>query len=301
MNILRNSRRLSRTLALMASAILLTGCLSQLPAPVRKGASNGQPTRVIAQDGNVHEVRPGDTLLGISRTYNRTLAELVSWNGLTNPDQIKVGQRLRVAAPAGFVAPAEGVIIQPIDLSGDAVGTTPALPQLLEEPVGGSVPYTDQAWAAVNPRPQPIPMPSPTATPSPAPVPAPAEAPPSRPVPWLWPANGPVIEKFDESTNKGVDISGKPGDPVLASAAGSVAYSGSGLRGYGKLVIINHDGDYYTAYAHNQTLLVKEGDKVVQGQKIAEMGSTDTDRPKLHFEIRRQGRPVDPMLYLPAR
>ena len=298
MNILRNSRRLTRTLGLIASVIVLTGCLSQLPAPVR-GGDSGQQTRVIAQDGNVHEVRPGDTLLGISRTYNRTLAELVSWNGLINPDQIKVGQRLRVVAPDGFVAPADGVIIQPIDLSGDSVGTTPALPQLVEDPVGGSVPYTDQAWAAVNPRPEPIPMPSPAATPTPSPAPAEAQLP--KPVPWLWPASGPVIEKFDENTNKGVDISGKPGDPVLASAAGSVAYSGSGLRGYGKLVIINHDGDYYTAYAHNQTLLVKEGDKVTQGQKIAEMGSTDTDRPKLHFEIRRQGRPVDPMKYLPAR
>src|SRR5690606_29817901 len=144
------------------------------------------------------EVRPGDTLLGISRTYNRTLAELVSWNGLTNPDQIKVGQRLRVVAPDGFVPPADGVIVQPIDLSGDSVGTTPALPQLLEEPVGGTTPYTDQAWAAVNPRPEPMPMPSPPATPTPAP----AEATVPKPVPWLWPANGTVIEKFDESANK---------------------------------------------------------------------------------------------------
>lgn len=300
MNDLRASLFLPRSLVLLASAVLLTGCLSQLPAPVR-GGSAGEPGRVVAQSGGHHVVQPGDTLMGIGRTYNRTVAELVSWNGLTNPDQIKVGQRLRVAptadAPAG-----EGVVIQPVDLGG-GTGTVPAqMPELLSEPKGGTVPYTEQAWAAVDPRPKPLPMPSPPATPTPAPVPAPAAAtPPPKPVPWLWPANGPVIEKFDESTNKGVDISGKPGDPVLASAAGSVAYAGSGLRGYGKLVIINHDGDYYTAYAHNQTLLVKEGDKVTQGQKIAEMGSTDTDRPKLHFEIRRQGRPVDPMQYLPAR
>lgn len=303
MNILCTSQPLTRLMGLLASAVLLTGCLSQLPAPVRGGAPGSQQTRVVAQDGNIHEVRPGDTLLGISRTYNRTLAELVSWNGLINPDQIKVGQRLRVTPPDGFVAPPEGVIVQPIDLSGDSVGTTPALPQLLSEPAGGTVPYTDQAWAAVNPRPQQAPAPTPVPAPAPAPAaPAPSAAtPPPKPVPWLWPASGPVIEKFDETSNKGIDISGKPGDPITASAAGSVAYSGSGLRGYGKLVIINHDGDFYTAYAHNQTLLVKEGDKVTQGQKIAEMGSTDTDRPKLHFEIRRQGRPVDPMQYLPAR
>lgn len=110
-----------------------------------------------------------------------------------------------------------------------------------------------------------------------------------------------MIAGFNEATNKGVDIAGNPGDPVIASAAGQVVYSGSGLRGYGKLVIIKHDDEYLTAYAHNQTLLVKEGDAISKGQRIAELGSTDADRPKLHFEIRRQGRPVDPMQYLPPR
>ncbi|MDX5444508.1 MAG: peptidoglycan DD-metalloendopeptidase family protein [Zoogloeaceae bacterium] len=295
MNILCNSQRLCRIAGLLASVVVLTGCLSQVPAPVR-GESPGAPT-ARSQEGVTHEVRPGETLLSISRAYNRTLAELVSWNGLTNPNQIRVGQRLRVAPPDGSEAPPDGVIVQPIDLSGASVA--PASPQVLSGPVGGTVPYTDQAWAAVNPRPGAMP------SPAPAPVPVPSDAAPSasppKAVPWQWPASGQVIDKFDEATNKGIDIAGKPGDPVHASAAGSVAYAGSGLRGYGKLVIINHDGDYYTAYAHNQTLLVKEGDKVTQGQKIAEMGSTDADRPKLHFEIRRQGRPVDPMQYLPAR
>ncbi|MBA4742435.1 MAG: peptidoglycan DD-metalloendopeptidase family protein, partial [Azoarcus sp.] len=119
--------------------------------------------------------------------------------------------------------------------------------------------------------------------------------------PWLWPASGEVIEGFEESSNKGLDIAGEPGDPVVAAAAGNVVYSGSGLRGYGKLVIIKHEDDFLTAYAHNRELLVKEGDKVSKGQKIAELGSTDADRPKLHFEIRKQGKPVDPAKFLPAR
>ena len=293
MNILCNSQRLCRIAGLLASVVVLTGCLSQVPAPVRGEGPGAQTAR--AQEGVTHEVRPGETLLSISRTYNRTLAELVSWNGLTNPNQIRVGQRLRVAPPDGIEAPPDGVIVQPIDMSGASVA--PAAPQVLSGPVGGTVPYTDQAWAAVNPRPGAIPAPPP----APAPSDSGASAQPPKAVPWQWPASGQVIDKFDEATNKGIDIAGKPGDPIHASAAGSVAYAGSGLRGYGKLVIINHDGDYYTAYAHNQTLLVKEGDKVTQGQKIAEMGSTDADRPKLHFEIRRQGRPVDPMQYLPAR
>lgn len=291
---------------------LLTGCLSQLPAPVRGGPGDPDPARSGATpDGRHHIVRAGDTLLGIGRTYNQSVSDLVNWNGLENPHQIKVGQRLRIVPPD--VPGTSGVAVsQPVDMPGIDSTSSPAIgvsvPRL-DEPKGGRIPYSDQAWAALNPdalppaqpvipAPSDIPVPVP---PVPAPVPAPTPAPTAKASAWLWPAAGPVIERFDETSNKGVDISGKPGDPVLASAAGSVVYAGSGLRGYGKLVIIKHNDDYLTAYAHNQTLLVKEGDTVVQGRKIAELGSTDADRPKLHFEIRRQGRPVDPMQYLPAR
>lgn len=300
MKVSTNMQRCGRSLVAVLSVVLLSGCLSQLPAPVSGGRS-GEVTRATPQSGGYHVVQPGDTLMGIGRAYNRSVAELATWNQLPDPDQIKVGQRLRVTPPEGAL-PSEGVIVQPIDLGNDLAGTTPAqMPQTYQEPQGGSQPYTAEAWAALNPRPEPVAPAAPVPAPSEPTTPPPAAQTPPKAAQWIWPAEGPVIEKFDESTNKGIDIAGKPGDPVLASAAGSVAYSGSGLRGYGKLVIINHDGDYYTAYAHNQTLLVKEGEKVVQGQKIAEMGSTDTDRPKLHFEIRRQGRPVDPMRYLPAR
>ncbi|HSN80718.1 MAG TPA: peptidoglycan DD-metalloendopeptidase family protein, partial [Rhodoferax sp.] len=118
---------------------------------------------------------------------------------------------------------------------------------------------------------------------------------------WIWPANGVVLAGFDEVKNKGLDIGGAAGDPVLAAADGRVVYVGAGLRGYGNLIILKHDNVYLTAYAHNQTLLVKEDQSVLKGQKIAQMGSSDADRVKLHFEVRRQGKPVDPAKYLPAR
>lgn len=118
---------------------------------------------------------------------------------------------------------------------------------------------------------------------------------------FAWPHQGAVLAGFDEAKNKGLDFAGKAGDPVMAAADGKVVYAGSGLRGYGNLVILKHNNTYLTAYAHNQTLLVKEDQAVQKGQRIAEMGSTDADRVKLHFEIRKQGKPVDPTKYLPSR
>jgi lipoprotein NlpD len=120
------------------------------------------------------------------------------------------------------------------------------------------------------------------------------------PIAFQWPVRGPLIAGFDEAKNKGLDIAGKAGDSVLAAADGKVVYAGSGLRGYGNLIILKHNNTYLTAYAHNQTLLVKEEQTIKRGQKIAEMGNSDADQVKLHFEIRRQGKPVDPAKYLPA-
>jgi lipoprotein NlpD len=146
------------------------------------------------------------------------------------------------------------------------------------------------------------PAPAPVAV---APVPvAPAQhAGPDEDIGWAWPTTGAgtVLAGFDEQKNKGIDLAGRAGDPVIAAADGRVVYAGAGLRGYGNLIILKHNNTYLTAYAHNQSLLVKEDQSVRKGQKIAEMGSTDTDRVKLHFEIRRQGKPVDPTRYLPAR
>jgi len=118
---------------------------------------------------------------------------------------------------------------------------------------------------------------------------------------WVWPARGKVVVGFSETANlKGIDIAGAAGEPVIASAAGKVVYVGNGLRGYGKLVIVKHNKTWLSAYAHNREILVKEGQQVTKGQKIAEMGNTDADQVKLHFEIRRLGKPVDPARYLPA-
>jgi lipoprotein NlpD len=141
---------------------------------------------------------------------------------------------------------------------------------------------------------------SPAAT---APAPAPAATPrdPDDDITWTWPADGAVAGTFDETRSKGLAILGRAGDPVVAAADGRVVYSGAGLRGYGNLVIVKHNNTYLSAYAHNQALLVKEDQVVRRGQKIAEMGSSDADRVQLHFEIRRQGRPVDPAKLLPPR
>jgi lipoprotein NlpD len=135
-----------------------------------------------------------------------------------------------------------------------------------------------------------------TATNPPLPAPSAAED----TISFQWPARGNLISGFDESKNKGLDIGGKAGDPVSAAADGRVVYAGAGLRGYGNLIILKHNNTYLTAYAHNQTLLVKEDQVIKRGQKIAEMGNSDADQVKLHFEIRRQGKPVDPAKYLSA-
>jgi lipoprotein NlpD len=120
---------------------------------------------------------------------------------------------------------------------------------------------------------------------------------------WRWPHVGTVLASYSTSgkVNKGLDIAGNPGDPVRAAAGGQVVYAGSGLLGYGNLIIVNHDEHYLSAYAHNRKILVQEGEDVKAGQVIAELGSSGADRPKLHFEIRKNGNPVDPMGYLPSR
>lgn len=282
-------------------AMLLAGCAAQSPAPVRDGSTPPRPAAAApAPAPGMHVVRPGDTLMGIARQYGVTMRDLTTWNAIPNPNQLVVGQQVRIASPAGAVAQpiaiAQPIDIQPVAPAGmerpiDRVPTEPVGTAIKVEPKGGRQPYSDEVWASIQPRPS-----MPSAAPS-----TPSAAASTQETVWLWPVNGTLIETYDEATNKGVDIAGKPGDPVVASAAGTVMYSGSGLRGYGKLIIIKHDANYLTAYAHNQELLVKEGESVAKGQKIAELGSTDADRPKLHFEIRKQGRPVDPMKYLPAR
>ena len=219
-----------------------------------------------------YTVRPGDTLIRIGLETGQSWKDISRWSNLENANLIEVGQVLRVIPPASAVA--SGATD-----SGNGRTVAPVV-------IGGA-PST----------------PTPAATPSPAtPKPAAsAQTGSDDDMGFIWPASGSLIAGFDESRNKGYDIGGKAGDPVLAAADGRVVYAGAGLRGYGNLIILKHNNTYLTAYAHNQSLLVKEDQSVRKGQKIAEMGSTDADRVKLHFEVRRQGKPVDPSRYLPSR
>ncbi len=238
------------------------------PAPVAEPA---KPLRGLDNAGKPghYTVQRGDTLVRIALDHGQNWRDLARWNGIDNPNLIEVGEVLRVTPPA------EGVVARPIGA-----------------PVVQAQPLPPQAG-----------RPAPAAAPAAAPPPAAASAPPASAddLVWAWPAQGQTVGVFDEAKNKGIDIAGKAGDAVLAAADGRVVYAGSGLRGYGNLIILKHNNTYLTAYAHNQSLLVKEDQTVRQGQKIAEMGSTDADRVKLHFEIRRQGKPVDPARYLPQR
>jgi lipoprotein NlpD len=199
--------------------------------------------------------------------------DIARWNGIENPNLIEVGQVLRVVPPG-------------TDPSAVAARAVPARP-LDAKPLDG--------------RPGAASAPAAAASAPPAPAPAPAAREPDDDIAWHWPAHGPVATAFDEARSKGLAITGRAGDPVLAAADGRVVYAGSGLRGYGNLVIVKHNATYLTAYAHNRTLLVKEDQNVKRGQKIAEMGASDAERVQLHFEIRKQGKPVDPARLLPPR
>jgi lipoprotein NlpD len=244
-----------------------------------------------------YTVRPGDSLIRIGLETGQNWRDLARWNQLENPNRLEVGQVLRVVPPvAGSTAPVVSAassapsapVGAPAGVSTSAVSSSSVVGQPL--PAAGTAPASSAPVA--------------TAAPTPAVVaPAPAPVPKSDPddLGFIWPAPGAVIAGFDDQKNKGLGIAGKAGEPVLAAADGKVVYAGSGLRGYGNLVILKHNNTFLTAYAHNQTLLVKEDQTVRQGQRIAEMGSSDADRVKLHFEIRRNGKPVDPAKLLPAR
>ncbi len=289
--------------ALALAALVLTGCGTRLgQAPVEdKGTSSSSGAVPGMQSGVVvgaalkplpgaenagkvgfYTVKPGDTLIRIGLETGQSWKDIARWNNLENANLIEVGQVLRVTQPTAAsasqaVASDSGVVTRPVASSSIAAAAPGATKPAAASPAAAVV--------AVAP-----------STPATAPAAAGDDG-----MDFLWPASGSLIAGFDEARNKGYDIAGKAGDAVLASADGRVVYSGAGLRGYGNLIILKHNNTYLTAYAHNQTLLVKEDQAVRKGQKIAEMGSTDADRVKLHFEIRRQGKPVDPSRYLPAR
>ena len=275
--------------------VALGACSSQKPAPVvdRSGMPGAaRPAAVVdkpapasreAKDG-VYIVQRGDTLYSIAMGFGVDVRELARWNGLPDASVLRVGQALRVAPPVEAavatvtpVTPGGSTEVRPLPAPGGPVVAVP-LPPSAAVPAPAA---PDSAPAA-----------------KPGAVPAPAQAPSSQ---WLWPSAGKVIDGFDAPRNKGIDIGGNEGETVQAAADGEVVHVGSALRGYGNLVIIRHPGDYVTAYGHNRKILVSQGQQVKRGQPIAELGRTDSDRPKLHFEIRHQGKPLDPVKYLPPR
>ncbi len=247
-----------------------------------------------------YTVRPGDTLIRVGLETGQNWRDLQRWNNLDNPNVLEIGQVLRVFAPGQDPS---ATTVRPITTS--RIETRPAAASATANaavvvPAPASSTPASAATAPVGAMPGGSAAVGSASVPSPAPAPvAPRDA--DEDVAWAWPAQGPLISSFDESRNKGVAIAGKAGDPVVAAADGRVVYAGSGLRGYGNLIIIKHNDTYLTAYAHNQALLVKEDQPVRRGQKIAEMGASDADRVQLHFEIRRKGKPMDPTRMLPSR
>ena len=302
-------RRTLVTTVCVASAWALIGCASPNQAPVEDhstrvvrpaapsvdtGKSTATPL-AAASDGRAtsYTVQPGDMLTKIGLDTGQSWHDLARWNNLADPNRLEVGQVLRVVPPAGEAAPGTTVTT--------TTTTTAAVPAATFKPLPPVPTKPDAKASGANPA---------VATPpavSAVPLTGAATPPPAVPrdsdddLTWAWPAAGPVVAPFDDARTKGLAIGGKAGDPVFAAADGRVVYAGSGLRGYGNLVIVKHNANYLTAYAHNQALLVKEDQIVKRGQKIAEMGSTDADRVQLHFEIRKQGKPIDPSRLLPQR
>ncbi|MDP1953949.1 MAG: peptidoglycan DD-metalloendopeptidase family protein [Polaromonas sp.] len=246
------------------------GSARPVPGAVDTSSVKLLPGAENAGKPGYYTVKPGDTLIRIGLDTGQNWRDIGRWSNLENPNLIEVGQVLRVAPPVETTA----VVVRPVT-AGAASAVAPA--------------QASSAPAAA------------TSAAKPASTPSASGSAAEEDLPWIWPAQGQVLAGFDEAKNKGVDIAGKAGDNVVASADGRVVYAGAGLRGYGNLIILKHNNTFLTAYAHNQTLLVKEDQSVRRGQKIAEMGNSDADRVKLHFEIRRQGKPVDPAKYLPAK
>lgn len=306
-------------IAMVLAAVLAAGCTATRQAPVIERTPQAKPSAPVRPAPTAkpslqspdtrpafHTVRKGDTLYSVALDYGLDYRELAEWNTI-DPTKIYVGQQLRLSPQTGAVATAPlrtapGVVeARPLGTPAPAQTATPApvAGSVKSEPKGVRVPYSDQAYAQfASIKPEAILATKPEVRPEQKPDAARSENDPE----WIWPASGKVISAFSDSANlKGIAIAGKLGQPVLASAAGKVIFSGTGIRGFGQLIVIKHNNTFLSVYAHNSQLLVKEGQTVAKGQKIAEMGNTDTDQVKLHFEIRRLGKPVDPAKLLPDR
>ena len=262
-------RLLIVTLAI-STVVIQSGCGTRSgPAPV-VDRSGGRGSSFEPVQAGFYRIKPGDTLLRIALDHGQSHRDIAEWNNIADMNQIEVDQVIRVVPPRSSRS-----ITSKAEVKQEKSGANKAVANSSDRMKEEKLAKNEAAAEKSNG------------------VSADAG------IKLSWPSKGNVIERFSEGKNKGIDISGKPGDPIQAAADGKVVYAGNSLRGYGNLVIVKHDNTYLTAYAHNKTLLVKEGDSVKKAQKIAEMGNTDADQVKLHFEVRKHGKPVDPMSYLP--
>nr|WP_239056703.1 peptidoglycan DD-metalloendopeptidase family protein [Wenzhouxiangella limi] len=280
--------------------LALTACAPMTPAPVeqRDPGPSAEPVAVPT----VYPVRQGDTLYSIAFRYRLDWREVARWNRIEAPFLIRPGQELRLVAPPQALASSETPSVQ---------GSTEPASEPVQAPAPDPLPA---------PRPEPAPAPEPVPEPVPEPAPEPQPEPEDRPasapaatlpadgtrrvagIDWRWPTAGPVARPFDPAaTRRGIGIAGQSGQPVVAAADGRVVYSGTALIGYGELIIIKHSDTLLSAYAHNRVRLVDEGIRVRAGQPIAEMGISDRNQELLHFEVRRNGQPENPLNFLPKR
>jgi lipoprotein NlpD len=294
-----------RSAVFVLGILLLAGCATNR-APVEERRASRPAPRPAAQASaaapvaaapvaapvaaaeGYYIVRKGDTLYSIALDNGADYRDLAQWNGLDDPARIQVGQALRVKAPDNRTVQSGAAQTGSVQ-----IGRPTIIGRIESRPLEGrsgpvETPKLDPKPAAVPAKPSSFPAPN-SAAPAPTAV-----------TEFIWPVKGKVIAGFAEPRSKGIDIGGKLGDPVLAAAPGRVTYIGNGIPGLGKLVVIKHDNGFITVYAHNRDILVKEQQAVAQGQKIAELGASDSDRPKLHFQIRKGAAAVDPLRYLPA-
>ena len=263
---LRGPRSAQWMLALIGASVLLSACTTPRTKPAtvvdRSQVESVSSAAVVPTPPGYYRVKRGDTVLRIALDQGQSYRDIVRWNNLTDPNLIEVDQLLLVRPPAGKMT------VKPLTSAATTSAPQKNADQRMAEPAA------EPKIEAVKP-----------------------DAPPPG-IRLSWPAKGKVVEDFIDGKNKGIDIAGKLGDPIQAASDGRVVYAGNSLRGYGNLVIVKHDNTYLTAYAHNRNLLVKEGDAVRKGQKIAEMGDTDANSVRLHFELRVNGKPVDPLPFL---
>lgn len=296
-------------LILLGLLVFIGACGARTYAPVKDKGTVAPQT-----DAPYRDVRAGDTLYSIAWDAGRDYREIAAWNDIPAPYVIRPGQRLRLTPPDAKAAPTPSAGFHTVAKGETLYGIARQRGLRYEELArwnGIAPPYTvypgqrlrlvSADGGSIAPGGSP-----PAAARSGAPGSRPVVAAPplvrEKPLAWNWPTEGTIIANFAASgSNKGIDIAGAPGQPIHAAAAGEVVYEGSGLRGYGQLIIVKHNAEYLSAYAHCAATYVREGSVIKAGQKIAEMGSTGTDRTKLHFEIRRRGIPVDPLEFLPKK